>query len=112
MNNLKQLAWYVLAGTRGSPNRVKIVLALRERPYNANQLAELLGLDYKTVRHHLQVLVENNIVTLAGKPDSYAAPWVLSDFMEHNFEYFTGIWAGSGKTGIRSTFRLRTGSPI
>ncbi len=48
--------WYVLSGTRGGANRARILRALDERPRNANQLAEDLDLDYKTVRHHLEVL--------------------------------------------------------
>jgi hypothetical protein len=28
-------------------NRARIIRALKDRPYNANQLTEVLGLDYK-----------------------------------------------------------------
>ena len=37
--------WYVLTGTRGGENRIRLLRALDERPRNANQLAEDLGLD-------------------------------------------------------------------
>ncbi len=50
---LRQLLWYLIAGTRGGMNRARILEALHERPYNANQLSETLGLDYRTIRHHL-----------------------------------------------------------
>lgn len=69
--------WHVLAGTQGGPNRARILRALRERPRNANQLAEALDLDYKTVRHHLKVLREKNLVRRSG--DDYGAIYLPSD---------------------------------
>ena len=59
--------WYVLTGTRGESNRMRILQAVDKRPRNANQLAEDLDLDYKTVRHHLDVLTENDIRRLAER---------------------------------------------
>lgn len=55
--------WQTFAGTRGGPNRAKILRLLSERPKNANQLADDLGLAYNTVRHHLQVLEGQGILT-------------------------------------------------
>jgi DNA-binding transcriptional ArsR family regulator len=69
--------WYVLTGTRGGPNRVRLLRAVDERPRNANQLAEDLDLDYKTVRHHLDVLVDNDIVQSSG--DDYGAVYLPTD---------------------------------
>jgi DNA-binding transcriptional ArsR family regulator len=66
--------WYVLTGTRGGPNRVRLLRAVAERPRNANQLADDLDLDYKTVRHHLDVLVDNDIVESSG--DDYGAVYL------------------------------------
>ena len=63
--------WYVLSGTRGGRNRIRILRALEERPRNTHQLAEDLDLDYKTVQHHLDVLAENHIVESSG--DDYGA---------------------------------------
>ena len=69
--------WYVLSGTRGGANRARIIRALDDRPRNANQLAEDLELDYKTVRHHLDVLLENNVVTDSG--DDYGKIYLPSE---------------------------------
>lgn len=88
---LKSLIWYLLAGSKGGENRARIVKALRERPYNANQLAEFLGMDYKTVRHHLKVLEDNGIVVPA-KRMKYGSVYVLSEEMENMFEEFREIW--------------------
>ena len=76
--------WYVLTGTRGGKNRVRILRALDERPRNANQLAEDLDLDYKTVRHHLGVLMDNDVVENSG--DEYGAIYMPSDRARQRWE--------------------------
>jgi DNA-binding transcriptional ArsR family regulator len=48
---MEMVLWQALAGTRGGPNRARILKALDERPRNANQLAEDLELAYNTVQH-------------------------------------------------------------
>jgi DNA-binding transcriptional ArsR family regulator len=81
---MEGVLWYVLTGTRGGPNRVRILRALDEKPRNANQLADELDLDYKTVRHHLDVLVENDIVEQAG--DDYGAVYLPTDRVRERWE--------------------------
>jgi len=76
--------WYVLTGTRGGDNRVRLLRALDERPRNANQLADDLDLDYKTVRHHLDVLMDNGVVRNSG--DDYGAVYLPSDRARANWE--------------------------
>lgn len=76
--------WYVLTGTRGGPNRARILRAIDERPRNANRLASDLDLDYKTVRHHLDVLVDNGIVTTSG--DEYGAIYLPSERVRQQWE--------------------------
>jgi DNA-binding transcriptional ArsR family regulator len=63
---MEAVLWQVLAGTRGGPNRARILKALDERPRNANRLADEMGLAYQTVRHHLDVLERNDIATSSG----------------------------------------------
>ena len=69
--------WYVLTGTRGGENRVRILKALDERPRNANKLAEALDLDYTTVRHHLDVLCDNDVLRKQG--GDYGAIYLPTD---------------------------------
>ncbi|WP_123539184.1 winged helix-turn-helix domain-containing protein [Halosimplex salinum] len=56
--------WHVLTGTRGGRNRIRVLQAIDDRPRNAHQLAD--DLDYKTVRHHFDVLLDNDIVDKSG----------------------------------------------
>jgi len=81
--------WQVLAGTRGGPNRARILKALQERPRNRNQLAEDLDLNYKTVEHHLDVLEDNGIVE--STDSDYGAVYLLTDRAEHHWDQITEI---------------------
>jgi len=81
---MEAVLWYVLTGTRGGTNRVRILRALAERPRNANQLAEDLDLDYKTIRHHLDVLADNGIVQDSG--DNYGAVYLPTDRVRTHWE--------------------------
>jgi len=67
------------------------VKAIMERPYNANQLAETLKLDYKTVRHHLEVLIDNRIIVVTMRK-KYGSVYVLSEEMERTCGEFKEIW--------------------
>ncbi|WP_435065294.1 ArsR/SmtB family transcription factor [Halobaculum sp. EA56] len=74
---MEAVLWQVLAGTRGGPNRARILRALAERPRNANRLASDLDLAYKTVRHHLDVLSRNDVVRASGS--DYGAVYLPTD---------------------------------
>lgn len=86
----KVFLWWLIAGSKGGENRARIILELKSRPYNANKLAEKLSLDYKTIRHHMDVLDENGIVQSTG--EKYGALYFLSDEMEGNYDTFLSIW--------------------
>jgi DNA-binding transcriptional ArsR family regulator len=95
VRSLKYLLGWLIAGTRGGPTRAKIIEALKETPQNANQLATMLKMDYKTMRHHLEVLEKNKIVTSVG--DRYGATYFLSQIMEDNYGLFEEIMKKIGK---------------
>ena len=93
--SLKYLLGWLIAGTRGGPTRAKIIEALKESPQNANQLATLLKMDYKTMRHHLDVLEKNRMLTSVG--DRYGATYFLSQTLEDNYALFEEIVKKIGK---------------
>jgi DNA-binding transcriptional ArsR family regulator len=88
-SNAKRLLWYLFAGSKGGDNRIKIIDLLKERPYNINQLAEVLGLDYKAVQHHITVLEKNNLVGKMG--EKYGILYFISNYLEVNIEAFNEI---------------------
>ncbi|PSQ23504.1 ArsR family transcriptional regulator [Halobacteriales archaeon QS_9_67_15] len=82
--------WYVLTGTRGGRNRIRILRAVDDRPRNAHQLADNLDLDYKTVRHHLDVLLDNDIVDKSG--DDYGAVYLPTERVRANWDVVEDIF--------------------
>jgi len=91
----KRLFWYIFAGSRGGENRIKIILHLKEKPFNTNQLAEALGLDYKAIQHHLDVLTKNNLVVKQG--EKYGVLFFISPYLEVNIDAFEEICNKIGK---------------
>ncbi len=87
--NAKRMLWYLFAGSRGGDNRIKIIDLLKEHPYNINQLAEALKLDYKAIQHHISVLEKNNIISRMG--EKYGVLYFLSNYLESNIDAFNGI---------------------
>jgi DNA-binding transcriptional ArsR family regulator len=86
---LRRLLWYVLGGARGGLNRARIIRELNTRPLNLNQLAEKLGLDYRTITHHIEVLKGNSLVVSQG--DKYGAMYFLSPRLEAGIGIFVEI---------------------
>jgi DNA-binding transcriptional ArsR family regulator len=86
---MEKVLWYLLVGTRGGENRARIIRALDNQPRNANQLAEHLDLDYNTVRYHLNMLTEHDVLETSG--DDYGKMYFLTDQFQRNEETFRDI---------------------
>jgi len=80
----------LIVGSRGGVNRGKIIEAIKEEPLNANQLCTVLGVDYRTVRHHLDILEKNRLITSMG--ERYGKVYFISQELEQNFGDFEEIW--------------------
>ncbi len=59
---LKKSLFWLLIASRGGDTRIKILSLLLNNPTNRNELSKSLGLNYRTVTHHLSVLSENNLI--------------------------------------------------
>jgi len=92
---IQDTLWWLIAGTKGGVARGRIILAIKDIPRNANQLAEVLGMDYKSMRQHLKVLEKNKLVVPVGS--GYGITYLLSTEMEENFGEFEKIWERVGK---------------
>jgi len=86
---IKMLFWSVFEGSKGCINRVKIVLQLEQTPLNANQLCKRLGLDYKVVERHLEILEKQNLVEKVGY--RYGSIYFLCPILESNFNLFNEV---------------------
>src|ERR671929_702522 len=94
----KRLLWYLFAGSRGGENRIRIINLLKEHPYNMNQLADAMSIDYKAVQHHINVLEKNNMVSKAG--EKYGVLYFVSNYLEANMEAFNEIKAAIEKKNL------------
>ena len=78
----RKLLNYMFTGTRGGFTRLRIIMLLLDRPYNTHQISQELGLDYKTVQHHLAVMGKNSLVSKTGQ--RYGVLYHISNLLEHN----------------------------
>ena len=85
----KRLLWFIFAGSRGGLNRLRIISTLKKQSKNTNQLANELGLDYKAIQHHINVLVKNNLIVKEG--EKYGITFFISTFLQVNMESFDEI---------------------
>jgi DNA-binding transcriptional ArsR family regulator len=99
--SLRRLLWYLLGGTRGGPTRAEMIKVLQDRPCNANQLAEALQVDYKTVQHHIRVLEDHGLVAPSNK-GTYGAVLFLTPKMEEAIPFLNEIWSKIGRSKINA----------
>lgn len=93
---MKNLIWFLFAGTRGGEMRARIINSIKAKPKNANQLSKDLKVDYKTIQHHLKTLSKNRLLTIENK-NEYGATYFISPLMKENMQIFNEIWEGFGK---------------
>ncbi len=86
---IKMLLWSTFAGSKGCINRVKIVSQLRETPLNTNQISDKLGLDYKVIERHLEILEKHGLVIKVG--NRYVVTYFLSSLLEYNLNLFDEV---------------------
>ena len=87
---LENTLLWLLAGSRGGKRRADIIITLRKRPMNARQLQKVIGLDYKTIRYHLDLLVENELLTTMG--ERYGLLYMISPTLDSKFFLFENVW--------------------
>lgn len=100
MLTLKQTLSQVLIGQKGGQKRIQIIELLKERPYNINQLAEIMNLNYRTVKHHIGALLKNDFI-ISSKSSGYGDVFFLSSSLEENYTLFEDLIK---KTNITSSF--------
>jgi PAS domain S-box-containing protein len=85
-NKQNKLLTYLIEGTSGGKTRALILKHLAEKSYNANQLATTLNMDYKTIRHHLEVLIKYGIIT--RNHDGHSVLYFISNNIAESLKSF------------------------
>jgi predicted transcriptional regulator len=86
----KRILWFLFASTRGGSTRAKIMSLINEMPANSNQISTNLNLNYKTVIHHLNVLIKNGLI-ITDDREIYGSTYFLTPLMEQNFQLLEQI---------------------
>jgi len=86
---LKYLLDCLIASSRGGGTRAKIIEALKEKAQNTNQLTVLLGLSYKTISYHLEILKRYRLVISVD--NAHVGCYCLSRNLENNYDLFENL---------------------
>ena len=76
----KRVVYWLLIASRGGANRAKILSLLKKQPKNMKQIADELHLDYKTVQHHIGIMLEHGLLETTGQ--GYGKIYFVSQNME------------------------------
>lgn len=74
---------------KGSKTCISVIDLLLVRPYNNNQIAINLGIDYNTVRYHLNILIKNKLVMKDG--DQYGTLYYPTRCLMENLDIFKKV---------------------
>ncbi|MCW6170849.1 MAG: winged helix-turn-helix domain-containing protein [Thermoplasmatales archaeon] len=79
--------------------RIKIIKSLLESPKNANKLSLNLNVNYRTIEHHMKVLISNHLVLVQG--DGYGKVYFPDQVIVRNIKMLQEIFTSAGiKEGI------------
>lgn len=95
MSYIRNVLYWLLANSLGGYNRGRILQELFIKPQNAHELSNKLSIEYKTIRYHLKVLKQNNLITSVG--ERYGKTYFPSTELEKNKAVFLKIWDEIGK---------------
>ena len=87
--DLRRLLWYFLGATRGGETRARLLHQLRTQPGNMNQLSKRIGMEYRTVQHHMEILKKNSLVNSAG--ESYGVTYFIHPWLEAHMDIFDDV---------------------
>jgi CheY-like chemotaxis protein len=90
----KGVLFYLISNSKGGHNRARILQLIKSHPANANQIACELKLHYKTVLHHLQVLLNYKLIVMHSNNEPYGVVYFLTPRMEKNYYLFLEMISG------------------
>ena len=86
---IKRWMCFLFTNSRGGIRRMKIVLQLKHGSLNRHRLSRELGIEYKSLQHHMNVLKKYGI--LENSDNDYAKIFFLSSMVISNIAIFDEI---------------------
>jgi DNA-binding transcriptional ArsR family regulator len=93
-NELKRSLFWLLIASRGGETRLKILSLLLRNPTNKNEISKALNVNYRTVTHHLTMLMENNIII---EDKRYGGLVYVNSMLEEELRKIVEMLIGGGK---------------
>jgi len=90
MDYFEQTMYWLLSGSKGAINRVRIIAELEKKPVNMNALSKKTNLNYKTIQHHVQLMLENNLLVERGS--NYGKVFFLSPQLNEKKSLFKKLF--------------------
>jgi predicted transcriptional regulator len=87
---MRNILWWLFIGCKGGMNRARIVNLINKKPINTQQISDQLNLNYKTVKYHLKLLEENNVIECT-QGVKYGALFFITDKMKSHSDTFKEI---------------------
>ncbi len=82
--HIRRLFYWLFFASKGGDTRLRIVQKLMNSPMNKNELSTELSLNYRTVEHHIRILMENNI--LDGDERKYDSIFYIKENMKMSID--------------------------
>ncbi|MEE0934439.1 MAG: winged helix-turn-helix domain-containing protein [Methanobrevibacter sp.] len=76
----------LILGTNSAKTRIRILDELLAKPFNANQLAKSLKMDYKTIRYHMEIICKHQYAT-KERFEKYTFYFPSEKLIKHIDEY-------------------------
>lgn len=76
----------LVIGTHSAKTRILIIDEILTKPCNANQLAQKLELDYKTIKYHMDIICKHQYAT-KEKFEKYTIYFPSDKLIKHIDEY-------------------------
>ncbi|MFQ5476414.1 MAG: ArsR/SmtB family transcription factor [Nitrosopumilus sp.] len=80
--HMNELFSSVFTGMSGRYTRLRIICAITEDPMNTLELSKKLNLDYKTIKHNINILEKNNLIIRVG--EGYGDMFFPSEILSSN----------------------------
>lgn len=90
MTTIKNILYWLIANSVGGYNRGLILDHLFNQPENAYNLSLKLGIDYNTIRYHIDILLKNGLIESVG--NSYGRTYFITKNLKKNKQYFYKLW--------------------